>query len=195
MVLFSWVYFWLPGFKKDCGAFTGPQSAALLLSSAIFTGAARLRFFLFWLGLVLGGQKKLRKDCPLKNAFFQFSKSPILLRGEKKLLFFEVGAIFCLKKNALQCLLIFAPVRGGLPFNWRLWKSLFGARFWKLLFCESQPFTRIIFLCAKKHPKILSIWFWVHKTFSFMANFLSKSKLPLGLFVWAKIWLTDNCWC
>ena len=81
-------------FQKRLWGFywTTISSVAFVLS--YFYRRCSSQIFPFLTRLGFGRSEKLRKDCPLKNAFFQFLKSPILLRGEKKLLFFEVGAIF-----------------------------------------------------------------------------------------------------
>ena len=111
--------------------------------------------------------------------FFSSRNSPILLRGEKKLLSFEVGAIFSLKNVPFSVLLSFSSNKGVIgSLNWSL-KKPFGARFLEA-FCSvnPNPFTRTIFLCAKNVPKILSIW--VHKNFQlFWQTFIQIKRCPL----------------
>ena len=127
----------------------------------------------------MGGQGNWGRVCPLKNAFFQFSKIPYLAKRREKAFVFWGGGNFLSKKCALQCLLSLAPIRGWSVLLIEVWKSLFGARFLEA-FCSvnPNPFTRTIFLCAKNVPKILSIW--VHKNFQlFWQTFIQIKRCPL----------------
>ena len=129
--------------------------------------------------------------CPLKNAFFQFSKLPYLAKRREKAFVFWGGGNFLSKKCALQCLLSLAPIRGWSVLLIEVWKSLFWCKIsGSFLFCKSQILLQEQFFCVQKmFPKFSQ--FGCTKIFSFFGKLLSKLKDALWTIVWAKIWLTD----
>ena len=177
----------------DCGALTKPQSTALLLSSAIFTGAVLLRFSLIMTRLNFGRSGKLRKDLSTQKCLFSVLENPLSCwEARKKLLFFEAGAIFCLNKKCPSVSFEFCFNKGWSALLIEVWKSLFGARFLEA-FCSvnPNPFTRTISLCAKIFPKLSKFEFGCTKFSAFLANFLSKSKVAL----WTILSGSQTCWC
>ena len=156
----------------DCGALTKPQSTALLLSSAIYTGAVLLRFPLNMTRLNFGRSREIEEGfVHSKMPFFSSRKSPILLRGEKKAFVFWGGGNFLSKKCALQCLLSLAPIRGWSVLLIEVWKSLFWCKIsGSFLFCKSQSFYKNNFSVCKKCSQN-SLNLGAQKFSAFLANF------------------------
>ena len=128
-------------------------------------------FFLFWLGLVLGGQGNWGRICPLKNAFFQFSKIPYLAKRREKAFVFWGEGNFLSNKCALQCLLSLAPIRGWSVLLIEVWKSLFWCKIsGSFLFCKSQSFYKNNFSVCKKCSQN-SLNLGAQKFSAFLANF------------------------